>query len=134
MLLDEDFTLKTMCMCACSLAELCLTLKPLGLYPTRLLYPRDLLEKNKRGGCHFLLQEFSLTQGLNLHLLHWQADSVPLPCLGSPHLHKGCFQIQLTFNNIGLNYEGSLTCGNFSVVSSTVLHSVWLVEPVDAGP
>ena len=29
-------------------------------------------------GCHFLLQEIFLTQGLNPHLLHWQAESLPL--------------------------------------------------------
>ena len=35
-------------------------------------------------GCHFLLQEIFLTQGSNPHLLHWQADSLPLSHLGSP--------------------------------------------------
>ena len=34
-------------------------------------------------GCHFLLQSISLTQELNPHLLHWQADSLPLNHLGS---------------------------------------------------
>ena len=29
-------------------------------------------------GCHFLLQGIFLTQGSNLSLLHWQADSLPL--------------------------------------------------------
>ena len=29
-------------------------------------------------GCHFLLQRIFLTQGLNLHLLHWQVDSLSL--------------------------------------------------------
>ena len=29
-------------------------------------------------GLHFLLQEIFLTQGWNLHLLHWQVDSLPL--------------------------------------------------------
>ena len=29
-------------------------------------------------GWHFLLQRIFLTQGSNLHLLHWQADSLPL--------------------------------------------------------
>ena len=29
-------------------------------------------------GCHFLLQGIFPTQGLNLYLLHWQADSLPL--------------------------------------------------------
>ena len=33
-------------------------------------------------GCHFLLQGIFPTQGLNLHLLHWQVDS-------SPPSHRG---------------------------------------------
>ena len=40
-------------------------------------------------GCHFLLQGIFLTQGSNphlLHLLHQQADSLPLHHLGSPKL------------------------------------------------
>ena len=36
-------------------------------------------------GCHFLLQGIFPTQGLNLCLLHWQADSLPLSHQGSPH-------------------------------------------------
>ena len=35
-------------------------------------------------GCHFLFQGLFPTQGLNLRLLHWQADSIPLSPLGSP--------------------------------------------------
>ena len=38
-------------------------------------------------GCHSLLQGIFPTQGLTprpLHLLHWQADSLPLSHLGSP--------------------------------------------------
>ena len=38
-------------------------------------------------GCYFLVQGIFSTQGLNLHvlhLLHWQADSLPLSHLGSP--------------------------------------------------
>ena len=34
-------------------------------------------------GCHFLLQGTFLTQGSNLNLLHWQADSLPLSQMGS---------------------------------------------------
>jgi len=34
-------------------------------------------------GFHFLLQEIFLTQESNLHLLHWQVDSLPLSHLGS---------------------------------------------------
>ena len=33
--------------------------------------------------CHFLLQGIFPTQELNLCLLHWQADSLPLPHLGT---------------------------------------------------
>ena len=35
-------------------------------------------------GCYFLLQGIILTQGSNPHPLHWQADSLPLNCQGSP--------------------------------------------------
>ena len=49
--------------------------------PTSLFCPRDLPGKNskKRGVCcHCLLQGIFPTQGSNPHLLHWQADSLPL--------------------------------------------------------
>ena len=39
--------------------------------------------KNTRVGCHFLLQGIFWTQGLNLHLLCWQVDSLPLSHLGT---------------------------------------------------
>ena len=40
--------------------------------------------KDTGAGCHFLLQGISPTQESNLHLLHRQADSLPLSHLGSP--------------------------------------------------
>ena len=54
---------------------------PHGLQPTRLLCPWNFPRKNTGMGCHFLLQEIFLIQGLKLsllRLLHWQADSLPL--------------------------------------------------------
>ena len=39
--------------------------------------PWDSPGKNTGVGCHFLLQGIFLTQGSNLHLLHWQAGSLP---------------------------------------------------------
>ena len=42
-----------------------------------------------RQGCHFLLQVIFPTQGSNpclLHLLHWEADSLPLCHLESPNI------------------------------------------------
>ena len=46
--------------------------------------------KNTVVGCHFLLQGIFPTQGSNLCLLHWQADSLPLSLLGSPLQGKQC--------------------------------------------
>ena len=49
--------------------------------------PMDFPGKNTRVCCYFLLQGIFLTQGSNLcllHLLHWQADCLPLSHLGSP--------------------------------------------------
>ena len=46
--------------------------------------PGDFPGKDTGVGCHFLLQGTFLTQGLNPHLLHWQAESLPLSHLGSP--------------------------------------------------
>ena len=48
------------------------------LHPARLLCPWDFPGKNTGVGFHFLLQGFFPIQGSNLHLLHWQADSLPL--------------------------------------------------------
>ena len=47
----------------------------------------DFPGKNTGVSCHFLLQGIFLTQGFNpriLHLLHCQADSLPLNHQGSP--------------------------------------------------
>ena len=46
----------------------------------RLFCPWNFPGKNTGVDCHFLLQWIFPTQGSNLHLLHWQADSLPL-CL-----------------------------------------------------
>ena len=46
--------------------------------------PWEFTGKNTEIGCHFLLQVIFPTQGSNLCLLHWQADSVPLSHHGSP--------------------------------------------------
>ena len=56
------------------------------LQPTRLLRPCSSQGKNTGVGCHFRLQGLFPTQGLNLyalHLLHWQAASLPWSHLGS---------------------------------------------------
>ena len=65
------------------------SLKPHGLWPTRLFHPWNFPGKNTGVGFHFLLQGIFLTQGWDLcllHLLHWQADLLPLHHLGI-HTH-----------------------------------------------
>ena len=39
-------------------------------------------------GCHSVLQGIFPTQGLNLGLLHWQADSLPSEPPGKPQIMK----------------------------------------------
>ena len=68
--------------CAHSLSCVWL-LQPHGLQPARLLCPWDFPGKNTGVGCHFLLQGIFPTQGSNLRLLYWQADSLPHSHLGS---------------------------------------------------
>ena len=55
-----------------------------GLYPTRFLCPWNFPGKNTGVSCHFLLQGIFPTQGSNLCLLRWQADSLSLSHQGSP--------------------------------------------------
>ena len=51
--------------------------------------------KNTGVGCHFLLQGIFPDQRLNLTLLHWQADSLPLSHQGSPGPYCSRFQTTL---------------------------------------
>ena len=48
------------------------SLRPHGLYPTRILSPWDFPGKSTGGGCHFLLQGIFPTQGSNAGLLHYR--------------------------------------------------------------
>ena len=64
------------------------SLWPHGLQPARLLCPRNFPGKNMGVGCHSLLQGIFLIHGVNLCLLHWQADSLPLSHQVSPYVIK----------------------------------------------
>ena len=63
------------------------SLQPYGLQTNRLFCPWNFLSKNTGMGYQSLLQGIFPAQGLNwsfLHLLHWQADSLPLVPPGKP--------------------------------------------------
>ena len=57
-----------------------------GLYPARLLCPRDFLGKKTTVSCHSLLQGIFLTQGMNPGLLHCRQILYLLSHQGSPAL------------------------------------------------
>ena len=58
---------------------------------TRLLHPWNFSGKNTGVCCHVLLQGIFTTHGLNLCLLYWQADSLPLHHLGTFHVMNQMF-------------------------------------------
>ena len=73
------------CVCAYSVTQSCPALcDPMDHSPPGPLCPWNSPGKNTGVGCNIFLQEIFPTQGLNLHLWHWQADSIPLSHLGSP--------------------------------------------------
>ena len=96
-------------------------LQPHKLQPTRLHCPWYLLGKNTGVSCHFHLQGIFPTQGSNPHLLHWQADSLPLSyqgisqCTGqSPKQGCVCAQLCPTLcNPMDCGLPGSSVHGTF---------------------
>ena len=70
------------CFC-CLVVKSCLTLTPWTVAlqaPLLMGFPRQ----EHWSGCHFFLQGIFPTQGLNLSLLRWQADFLPLSHLEAP--------------------------------------------------
>ena len=123
------------CMCEKS-PQLCLTLcDPMD---HSLLCPWDSPNKNTRVGCHALLQGIFPTQGSNLcllHLLHWQADSLPWYHLGSQYLlgimkKKACFLSPGWGGVLGVSRVFPVNfILNLKYVFSTELCSPFILEP-----
>ena len=65
------------------------SLQPCLPSPTKLFCPWNSPGKNTGMGFHALLQGIFPMQGQNLHLLHWQADPLPLS-------HKGSLRCKFT--------------------------------------
>ena len=64
------------------------SLRPHGLWPTRLLHPRDFPGKGTGVGGHFLLQGIFMTQRLNPGLLHCRQTLYHLSHQGSWFIHR----------------------------------------------
>ena len=72
--------------CCCLVAKSHSTLlRPHGFVARQADLSMGFPSKTTGVGCHFLLQGIFSTQGLNLCLLKWQLDSLPLSHLGSPY-------------------------------------------------
>ena len=110
------------------------SLRPHGLQPARLLCPWDFPGKNTGVGCCFLLSWNFPTQRWNLHLLHGQADCLPLSHLGSSEGASFAFPI-LFSSQISLKissecfpcqpYSGApLSMDNLGVLS--LVFKMWL--------
>ena len=81
---------------------------------------QDPLSKNTGAGCHFLFQGDLLTQGSKpclLHLLHWQADSLPLHHSGKPK----CIVIKSFFMTQSESIHPHLICHGTSYTFITIL-------------
>ena len=79
---------------------------------SRFLCPWDFPGKNTGLGCNVPLQEIFLTQGLNLHLLHWQVDSLPLSQRGSPA--ELCLNLSLWPEHL---FSSGPSCSRITLVS-----------------
>jgi len=93
--------------CACLVASVVYSsLQPYGLWPARFLCPWHSPGKNTGVGCHALLQGICPTQGWNLHLLHWQAGSLPLASPGKPTEHYILTFFAMLSNTLKHNSSG----------------------------
>ena len=73
---------------SCLVVKSCPTLMTQWTVALQVLCPWDLPSKITGVDCHFLLQAIFPTQGLNWHLLHWQADSLLLSHQGTLNVFK----------------------------------------------
>ena len=74
------------CCCCCVITKLCWVFATPWTAACQAPVSTDSPGKKTGVGCLALLQGIFLTQGWNLHLLHWQVDSLLLRHQGSPKL------------------------------------------------
>ena len=88
--------------CCCLVTQPCLTLfDPVDCSPPGSSVHGDSPGKNTGVSCHFLLQGIFLTQRLNPHLLHWQAESLPMCHQVSPSDGDGAPLMNVVLHHTG---------------------------------
>ena len=101
---------------------------------SRLLCPCNSAGKNTGVGCHALLQGIFPTQGLNprlLHLLHWQAGSLPLvPPIQNKKFKRENKDFFPTYVIIEHWVEFPVLFGKFWSITYFVHNSVYMSVPV----
>ena len=104
LVLAESFHSRVLCIC-CSATRSCPTLETLWTGACQGPLSMGFARQEYWSGYHFLLQGIFPTQGPNLHLLHWQAVSLPL-------------------SHTGMNESQSISCSvmSDSATSWTVAH------------
>ena len=113
------------CVHTCSVIQLCLTLRPYGLQPSRLLCPWDFPNKHTGAGCHFLLQEILLTQRSNLGLLHWWA--IYLSIYLYPEICKSIYVCVCVYTNyVYIHTIIQIIYDNFSYIYMCVCVSLYI--------
>ena len=113
--------------CVVLVTESCpVLLRPHGLQPTRLLYPRYVPGKISGVGCHFLLQGILLTQASNSQLLHWWVDSLPLSPKGSPLSHLNPPPNSYEINHFLLSEEESEAQVKSLAQTHSAISTIWI--------
>ena len=96
------------------------------LQPAKFLHPRDSPGKNTGVGCHFLLQEFFPTQGLNLGLPHCRQTLYSLSHQGSLYEQSKLYYIFFFFL---FNVKLTFILGNKFISKFTKIHSLFYILP-----
>ena len=111
-------------------AQSCLTLRPHGLYPSRLLCPWNFPGMNTGMVCHFILQGIFSTQGLSSGLLDYRQIHDHLTHKGSPPNH---WEMNLNGNK-GLVRSGKcITIKTLTILFVLgSLMKLWLYEVIES--
>ena len=102
------------------------SLWPHGLQPTSLLCPWGFPGENTGVGSHSLLQGIFPDPGLNLSLLHWQVDPLPLSNQWSNWIVNSKLQLRLSSFSWIVLFQGKANVDNTCISGSKEVWIWWL--------